>query len=186
MRRVLCLFLLVVLAVVLEPGRAEAYIGPGAGFAVGGSFLAVFAAMFSAFAMILSWPVRLVWRILFRKRTPQPPRFQRVVVLGLDGLDYGLTRQFLDEGKLPHLAALRETGCFLPLGSTLPPISPVAWSTFQTGVNPGKHNIFDFLTPDEGTYMPVEAEFCRSAAAATSHPPRQVPVPLGKEPMFDC
>ena len=37
---------------------------------------------------------------------------------------------------------------------TLPPISPVAWSTFQTGVNPGKHNIFDFLVPDERTYQP--------------------------------
>ena len=98
MRRVLCLFFLAALAVVFDPGRAEAYIGPGAGFAVGGSFLAVFAAVFSALAMILSWPVRLVWRILFRKRTPKPPRFQRVVVLGLDGLDYGLTQQFLDEG----------------------------------------------------------------------------------------
>ena len=42
----------------------------------------------------------------------------------------------------------------MPLGSTLPPISPVAWSTFQTGTNPGKHNIFDFLMPDEQTYQP--------------------------------
>jgi predicted AlkP superfamily phosphohydrolase/phosphomutase len=65
-----------------------------------------------------------------------------------------LTQRLLDEGKLPHLAALRDRGCFLPLGSTLPPISPVAWSTFQTGVNPGKHNIFDFLFPDEQSYQP--------------------------------
>ncbi len=172
MRRVLCLFFLAALAVVLEPGRADAYIGPGAGFAVGGSFLAVFAAVFSAFAMILSWPVRLVGRVLFRKRTPQPPRFRRVVVLGLDGLDYGLTRQFLDEGKLPHLAKLRDAGCFLPLGSTLPPISPVAWSTFQTGVNPGKHNIFDFLTPDERTYKP-------KLSSVEVRPPRRA-VRLGK------
>ncbi len=43
-------------------------------------------------------------------------------------------------------------GDFKPLASTLPPISPTAWSTFQTGVNPGKHNIFDFLTPDLRTY----------------------------------
>jgi len=49
---------------------------------------------------------------------------------------------------------LREQGCFKPLASTLPPISPVAWSTFQTGVNPGKHCIFDFLTPDLRTYQP--------------------------------
>ena len=45
-------------------------------------------------------------------------------------------------------------GGFWPLASTLPPISPVAWSSFQTGVNPGKHNIFDFLTPDQRTYPP--------------------------------
>ena len=54
--------------------------------------------------------------------------------------------RFLAEGKLPNLAALRDRGDFKPLASTLPPISPVAWSSFQTGVNPGKHNIFDFLT----------------------------------------
>src|SRR4029079_16872484 len=81
-------------------------------------------------------------------------RFKRVVILGLDGLDHGLTQQLLDDGQLPHLAALRAQGCFKPLGSTLPPISPVAWSSFQTGVNPGKHNIFDFLIHDERTYQP--------------------------------
>jgi predicted AlkP superfamily phosphohydrolase/phosphomutase len=138
----------------LAPERADAYIGPGAGFAVGGSFLAVFAAAFSAFVMIISWPIRLIWRLVFRRHPPKPPRFQRVVVLGLDGLDFGLTQKLLDEGKLPNLAALRGEGCFLPLASTLPPISPVAWSTFQTGTNPGKHNIYDFLVPDERTYQP--------------------------------
>src|SRR5262249_53230992 len=138
----------------LEPARADAYIGPGAGFAVGGSFLAVFGALLSGFVMIVSWPVRLVWRILFRRRPPRPPPFRRVVVLGLAGLDHGLIQKLLAEGKLPHLATLEHQGCFLPLGSTLPPISPVAWSTFQTGTNPGKHNIFDFLMPDERTYQP--------------------------------
>jgi predicted AlkP superfamily phosphohydrolase/phosphomutase len=131
-----------------------AYIGPGAGFAVGGSFLAVFAVAVSAFVTIVTWPAKLVWRVLFRPRPPRPPKFKRVVVLGLDGLDYGLTQRLLAAGKLPHLAALQQQGCFLPLASTLPPISPVAWSTFQTGTNPGKHNIFDFLIPDEQTYQP--------------------------------
>jgi len=154
MKRILGLFLLVTLAALLEPGRAHAYIGPGAGFAVGGSFLAVFAAVFSAIAMFLSWPIRLVWRVLFRKRPPKKPQFQRVVVLGLDGLDHGLTAKLLAAGKLPNLAKLAGQGCFTALGSTLPPISPVAWSTFQTGTNPGKHNIFDFLIPDEQTYQP--------------------------------
>ncbi len=81
-------------------------------------------------------------------------RVKRVVILGLDGLDHGLTEKMLAEGKLPNLARLREQGSFKPLASTLPPISPVAWSSFQTGVNPGKHNIFDFLMPDLRTYQP--------------------------------
>ncbi len=136
------------------PQPMVGYIGPGAGFALAGSFLTVFGAIGSAILMILLWPLRRLFGYLFRKRPPKPPRFKRVVVLGLDGLDHGLTKRLLDEGKLPNLGALAKTGSFGPLGSTLPPISPVAWSTFQTGVNPGKHNIFDFLTPDEKTYQP--------------------------------
>jgi predicted AlkP superfamily phosphohydrolase/phosphomutase len=142
------------LLLVLVPQAAHAYIGPGAGFALAGSFLAVFGAVLSAILMLLLWPVRRFARIVFRRRPPKQPRFKRVVILGLDGLDHGLTERLLNEGKLPHLAALREQGDFKSLGSTLPPISPVAWSSFQTGVNPGKHNIFDFLTPDTRTYQP--------------------------------
>ena len=145
---------LAIVVLALTPERADAYIGPGAGFAVGGSFLAVFAAAFSAFVMIVSWPIRLVWRMVFRRQPPNPPKFQRVVVLGLDGLDFGLTQKMLAEGKLPHLAALQNAGCFLPLASTLPPISPVAWSTFSTGMNPGKTRIYDFLRRNPKTYYP--------------------------------
>ena len=136
------------------PHPAWAYIGPGAGFALAGSFLAIFGALLSAVSMLLFWPVRRLFRMLFRNRPPGKPRFKRVVILGLDGLDHGLTERLLAAGKLPHLASLRDRGDFKSLGSTLPPISPVAWSSFQTGVNPGKHNIFDFLTPDERTYQP--------------------------------
>ncbi|MBM3999617.1 MAG: nucleotide pyrophosphatase [Planctomycetes bacterium] len=131
-----------------------AYIGPGAGFALAGSFIAVIGAILSAASMILFWPIRRLVRVLFRKRPPKKARFRRIVMLGLDGLDHGLTTRLLAEGKLPNMAELARRGGFQPLGSTLPPISPVAWSTFQTGVNPGKHNIFDFLTPDEKTYAP--------------------------------
>ncbi len=171
-RRTLLGMFLAIVVIALSPERAHAYIGPGAGFAVGGSFLAVFAAAFSAFVMIVSWPIRLLWRMVFRRYPPNPPKFQRVVVLGLDGLDFGLTQKMLAEGKLPHLAALQKEGCFLPLGSTLPPISPVAWSTFQTGTNPGKHNIFDFLTPDERTYQP-------KLSSVEVRPPRRA-IQIGK------
>jgi predicted AlkP superfamily phosphohydrolase/phosphomutase len=145
------LFLGMVL-VLLMPGQAHAYIGPGAGFALAGSFFAVFAAVFSALLTFITWPVRLLKRTLFGWRALRKSKFKRVVILGLDGMDHGLTETMLEEGKLPHLAGLRDRGCFKPLGTTVPPLSPVAWSTFQTGVNPGKHNIFDFLTPDLNTY----------------------------------
>ena len=96
--------------VILLPGAAWGYIGPGAGFAVAGSFLAVLWAVLSALSLILFWPFRRLLRILFRRRPPGKIRFKRVVILGLDGLDHGLTERFMAEGKLPHLAALRARG----------------------------------------------------------------------------
>src|SRR5687767_9451589 len=79
---------------------------------------------------------------------------QRVFVLGFDGMDPTLARQYMDEGKLPNLKRLSETGTFAKLETTQPSESPVAWSSFATGVNPGKHNIYDFLVRDFQTYMP--------------------------------
>jgi predicted AlkP superfamily phosphohydrolase/phosphomutase len=152
MSRSVRLLLLAVLVVLLVPSQAQAYIGPGAGFALAGSFFAVFAAVISAFFTVLTWPVRLLARTLLGWEALARSRVKRVVILGLDGMDHRLCERLLKEGKLPNLAAMRDEGCFRPLGSTVPPISPVAWSTFQTGVNPGKHNIFDFLTPDQRTY----------------------------------
>lgn len=149
----LLLFSLGLALVLLAPSTAQAYIGPGAGFTAAGSFFAFFAAFFSALVLVFTWPARWLLKALFGKKPPRSSRVKRVVILGLDGLDHGLTAKLLAEGKLPHLAALRDRGCFKALGSTLPPISPVAWSSFQTGTNPGKHNIFDFLTPDLRTYQ---------------------------------
>jgi predicted AlkP superfamily phosphohydrolase/phosphomutase len=177
MRRIGWLLLLTTLVMLELPDPVHAYIGPGAGFALAGSFFAVFAAFCSALLMLLTWPARLLWRALLGRRARG--RFRRVVILGLDGLDHGLTEQWLDEGKLPHLAALRDRGCFKPLASTLPPISPVAWSSFQTGTNPGKHAIFDFLTPDFRTYQP-------KLSSVDTRPPRRslrlgkYVIPLGK------
>ncbi|MEO8504020.1 MAG: alkaline phosphatase family protein [Acidobacteriota bacterium] len=78
----------------------------------------------------------------------------RVVVLGFDGADAKLTQQWMDEGKLPNLAKLRAEGTFSPLRSTIPSQTPVSWSTFSTGLNPGRHAIFDFLKRDTATYQP--------------------------------
>jgi predicted AlkP superfamily phosphohydrolase/phosphomutase len=79
---------------------------------------------------------------------------QRVFVIGFDGMDPTLARKYMDEGKLPNLKALSEEGVFARLGSTQPSESPTAWSSFATGVNPGKHSIYDFLIRDLATYFP--------------------------------
>ncbi len=71
---------------------------------------------------------------------------RRVVVLGFDGVDPGILREYLD--RLPTLRGLAERGTFLPCRSTNPPESPVAWATFATGLNPGGHGIFDFVHRD--------------------------------------
>ena len=140
--------------VLAVPARAEAYIGPGAGFAVVGSFLVMFGAILSGLVLLFTWPIRYVIRAIKGRRAFARSRIKKFVILGLDGMDFGLTEKYLAEGKLPNLAKLREGGDFKPLATTVPSMSPVAWSSFQTGVNPGKHNIFDFLTRDKVSYLP--------------------------------
>ncbi len=76
----------------------------------------------------------------------------KTVVLGFDGVDPDLVEQWIDQ--LPNIRRLSETGTLMPLGTTCPPETPVAWSTFATGMNPGKHGIFDFLRRDPETYFP--------------------------------
>ncbi len=78
----------------------------------------------------------------------------RVVILGFDGADAALTERWMDAGELPNLARLREEGTFAPLRSTIPSQTPVSWSTFATGLNPGRHGIFDFLKRDTADYRP--------------------------------
>lgn len=70
---------------------------------------------------------------------------RRVVVLGLDGVPCSLARRLVAEGVMPHLGKLLGEGHLVPLESVHPPLSSVAWTTFATGVNPGKHRIFGFF-----------------------------------------
>lgn len=78
----------------------------------------------------------------------------KVVVIGFDGADARLVEQWMNEGKLPNLAKLRDEGTFAPLRPTNPPQTPVSWSTFATGTNPGKTEIFDFLKRNPADYLP--------------------------------
>lgn len=75
----------------------------------------------------------------------------RLIVLGLDGADWGIVTPLVERGALPNLARLLEEGVSGPLRSTVPPHTPCAWSTIFTGVNPGKHGIFTFNTLLPGT-----------------------------------
>ncbi len=130
-----------------------AYIGPGAGFAVAISFFTILVAIFLGIAALLFWPFRMLWAFSTgRWKTGKRGRFGRVIIVGLDGLDYERTTKLLASNRLPNLKQLQETGHYAPLQSTSPPISPVAWASFLTGVNPGKHNIFDFISRDPKTY----------------------------------
>ena len=79
----------------------------------------------------------------------------KVIILGFDGMDHRLIQRWLAEGKLPAFARLVSQGGLRPLRSSLPPQSPVAWSNFITGTDPGGHGIFDFMHRDPKTYWPV-------------------------------
>jgi predicted AlkP superfamily phosphohydrolase/phosphomutase len=81
-------------------------------------------------------------------------RYERVVILGFDGVDARLMEKYLEEGRLPNLARLRGEGSYARLRSSNPPQTPVSWASFSTGLNPGRTEIFDFLRRIEGTYVP--------------------------------
>ncbi len=81
----------------------------------------------------------------------------RVVVLGFDGLDPDLLERLMARGELPAFAALARSGGWSRLGTTTPPQSPVAWSTFLTGTGPGRHGVFDFIHRDPATLRLVSS-----------------------------
>ncbi len=153
--RIARIILLSAACVLAFQAPAAAYIGPGAGFAVGTTLFAFFVSFFSAFVALFSWPVRWVFRAIRGRRAHARARIKRFVILGLDGMEPSLVEKYMAEGKLPHFTRLMEEGCYRRLGTTLPPLSPVAWSSFLTCSNPGKHNIFDFLTRDRRNYLPL-------------------------------
>ncbi len=78
----------------------------------------------------------------------------KVLVIGFDGMDPRLLRQYRDEGALPNLDRFISRGDFRELGTSIPPQSPVAWSNFITGQNPGGHGIFDFIHRRPDTMVP--------------------------------
>jgi len=104
--------------------------------------------------LLLSISVQFLFHNSSKEKSNLGLSEKKVIILGFDGIDPDLLSGWMDEGRLPNLRRLREKGTFLELETTNPPESPVAWSSFATGTNPGKTGIFDFLKRDLKTYMP--------------------------------
>ena len=145
--------------------------------------------LFCWFTPPLRWPcwccspgAALAVRPAGARSAAAPGAVRRVVVVGLDGLDPERLEEYPAQGLMPHCARLREQGCFRRLQTTLPVESPVAWSSFMTGCNPGKHRIYDFLVPNRQRLRP------ELAATHVQSSPRSLPlgryrIPLGR-PVF--
>ncbi len=80
-----------------------------------------------------------------RASAPAEKFTQKMVILGFDGMDPRLVEQWMGEGQLPNFARLAKEGGFRRLGTSTSPESPTSWSSFATGANAGKHNVYDFL-----------------------------------------
>ena len=76
----------------------------------------------------------------------------KVMVIGLDGATFDLIDPFIQAGELPNLERLISEGTRAPLRSTTPSATFPAWTSFATGVNPGKHGIFDFTKMKPRSY----------------------------------
>ncbi len=105
---------------------------------------------------------------------PSGSAFDRIIVLGVDGFDPKLLDQYLAQGQMPNCRRLIDSGAFHRLKTSDPPQSPVAWSNFISGTNPGGHGMFDFVARDPGaeTILPTLG-MARTEQAGT-------PVKLGK------
>ncbi len=68
----------------------------------------------------------------------------KLVIVGLDAADYGLTKTLMEDGDLPRLSSIRDKGHFSCLNSVVPPVTPPGWTSITTGVNPGRHGIYYF------------------------------------------
>jgi predicted AlkP superfamily phosphohydrolase/phosphomutase len=86
----------------------------------------------------------------------------RVLVVGIDGGTFDLIKPWAEAGDLPNLARMMAEGVHSPLESTIPPVTAPAWSSFATGVNLGKHGVFDFIRPMGGRYDLVNATSIRA------------------------
>ena len=100
--------------------------------------------------VLISWFMAMLPLLAVAQDVPS----DRMIILGVDGMDPVMLAQFMRDGDTPNLKKLAEQGGFMPLGTSTPPQSPVAWSNFITGMDPGGHGIFDFVALDRDTLLP--------------------------------
>jgi len=70
---------------------------------------------------------------------------KKLIIIGIDGATFDFIKPLSEIGKLPNITKLMKNGAFSEMKSTIPPLTAIAWPSFFTGVNPGKHGIFDFI-----------------------------------------
>jgi len=151
------------------------YIDPGTGFTIAGAggfivaFLASFLGLFVIFSKRISGFIKkyrklclvllliaVALALLIKgviMMSAKESRFnKKVIILGFDGLSPDIIEPMMAEGALPHFARLKEKGSYSTLSTTNPSQSPVAWSGFATGQNPGKNGVFDFIIRDPKDY----------------------------------
>lgn len=90
----------------------------------------------------------------------------KVIIVGWDGATFDIIQPLIEQGRLPNVAAIMQSGVWAPLKSTIPPLTPAAWTSIFTGVNPGKHGILDafICLPRERTMSFVNASMRRAPA----------------------
>lgn len=91
----------------------------------------------------------------FKTRTsgePDASAPRRAVVIGLDGTPCSLLRRLAGDGTMPNVRDLLGSGSLRTMTTTIPEISSVAWSSFMTGTNPGKHGVYGFLDLKPSSY----------------------------------
>jgi predicted AlkP superfamily phosphohydrolase/phosphomutase len=147
------------------------YIDPGTGYVLGGGLTGLLVAACSFFLIFLKkiWfflkkPPAFITIILIilglgiylfvkdKKEESAEKYNHKIIILGFDGLSPKITERLMLEGKLPNFLKLKQMGDYQHLATTNPPQSPVAWSSFATGKNPGKHGVFDFILRDPKDY----------------------------------
>jgi len=153
----------------VKKGMIHYYVDPGSGFVFAqnaswawaaimgfaGGFLVIFRFYFKFFwkwllALILIISFIIIGGVLINKEGNK----QRVVILGIDAMDPEITGRLMRQGRLPNLSALKQKGSYSRLATTVPAETVVAFTSIATGVNPGRHGIFDFIMRDPKNYMP--------------------------------